>query len=98
MQSKPTVIDFFAGAGGLSLGFARAGFQVEMAVDCRKFRPRWTHCVAVVPRIWRSVMNKAQRDIRRKTRVLRHAARIGNVRKTWTPGLHVGHTRYVIVG
>ena len=33
MQSKPTVIDFFAGAGGLSLGFARAGFQVEMAVD-----------------------------------------------------------------
>ena len=39
-------------------------------------------------------MNKAQRDIRRKTRVLRHAARIGNVRKIWTPGLHVGHTRY----
>ena len=33
MQSKPTVIDFFAGAGGLSLGFVRAGFQVEMAVD-----------------------------------------------------------------
>ena len=33
MQSKPTVIDFFAGAGGLSLGFARASFQVEMAVD-----------------------------------------------------------------
>ena len=33
MQSKPSVIDFFAGAGGLSLGFARAGFQVEMAVD-----------------------------------------------------------------
>ena len=27
-------------------------------------------------------MNKAQRDIRRKTRVLEHAARIGNVRKT----------------
>ena len=27
-------------------------------------------------------MNKAQQDIRRKTRVLEHAARIGNVRKT----------------
>ena len=27
-------------------------------------------------------MNNAQRDIRRKTRVLEHAARIGNVRKT----------------
>ena len=27
-------------------------------------------------------MNKAQRDMRRKTRVLEPAARIGNVRKT----------------
>ena len=27
-------------------------------------------------------MNKAQQDIRRKKRVLEHAARIGNVRKT----------------
>lgn len=33
MKSRPSVIDFFAGAGGLSLGFARAGFSVEMAVD-----------------------------------------------------------------
>ncbi|MCY4235903.1 MAG: DNA cytosine methyltransferase [Cyanobacteria bacterium MAG CAR2_bin_4] len=33
MQSRLSVIDFFAGAGGLSLGFARAGFHVEMAVD-----------------------------------------------------------------
>ena len=30
----------------------------------------------------RSVRNKAQQDIRRKKRVLEHAARIGNVRKT----------------
>ena len=28
-------------------------------------------------------MNNAQRDIRRKKRVLEHAARIGNVRKTY---------------
>ena len=33
MQSKLTVIDFFAGAGGLSFGFARAVFAVEVAVD-----------------------------------------------------------------
>ena len=32
-QSRPSVLDFFAGAGGLSLGFTRAGFSVEMAVD-----------------------------------------------------------------
>ena len=32
-------------------------------------------------------MNKAQRDIRRKKRVLEHAARIGNVRKTCQPHL-----------
>ena len=33
MQSKLTVIDFFDGAGGLSFGFARADFAVEVAVD-----------------------------------------------------------------
>ena len=33
MQLKPTLIDFFAGAGGLSLGFTRAGFDVKIAVD-----------------------------------------------------------------
>ena len=33
MGFKPSVINFFAGAGGLSLGFACAGFRVETAVD-----------------------------------------------------------------
>src|SRR5437870_8487028 len=30
---KPTVIDLFAGVGGLSLGACRAGFELRLAVD-----------------------------------------------------------------
>lgn len=33
MHPKPTVMDFFSGAGGLSLGFERAGFVVDLAAD-----------------------------------------------------------------
>src|SRR5215218_10308374 len=31
--SRPIVVDFFAGAGGLSLGLEQSGFDVVLAVD-----------------------------------------------------------------
>lgn len=33
MKSKPTVVDFFAGAGGISLGMKKAGFNIVAASD-----------------------------------------------------------------
>lgn len=32
-SSKPTLVDFFCGAGGLSLGFIQEGFKVKLAND-----------------------------------------------------------------
>jgi len=32
-EKKPTVVDFFCGAGGLSLGFSQKGFQIDLAND-----------------------------------------------------------------
>ena len=36
VQKKPNVIDLFCGCGGFSLGFLRAGFDIQMGVDVWK--------------------------------------------------------------
>ena len=33
LNNKPTVVDFFCGAGGLSLGFKQEDFKIKLAVD-----------------------------------------------------------------
>lgn len=34
LDSKPTVVDVFCGAGGMSEGFRQAGFKILLGVDC----------------------------------------------------------------
>jgi hypothetical protein len=41
---KPRVLDLFSGAGGISLGFHRAGFQIEAALEIEPL-PALTHAL-----------------------------------------------------
>ncbi len=52
VSSKPTAIDLFAGAGGLSLGFENAGFTVVMAVEsnpvyCQTYKRNFPNSVII---------------------------------------------------
>ncbi len=65
-SSRPTVVDLFAGAGGLSFGFEQAGFDVLVAIEVDPIHAcvhefNFPHC-AIIPR---SVRDISGDDIRK---------------------------------
>ncbi|WP_376794436.1 DNA cytosine methyltransferase [Thermogemmatispora sp.] len=44
MKTRPIVLDLFCGAGGLSLGFEMAGYQIGLGVE-KEVLPYRTHCL-----------------------------------------------------
>lgn len=53
IQRRPRVLDLFSGAGGLSLGFEKAGFEIHTAVD------NWDDALATIKRNKPSVLARA---------------------------------------
>ena len=69
-MTRPIGIDLFAGAGGMSLGFEQAGFDVVAAVEidpihCATHKFNFPHC-AVIPK---SVTEVTGEDIRREAKL-----------------------------
>jgi DNA (cytosine-5)-methyltransferase 1 len=67
---RPIAIDLFAGAGGMSLGFEQAGFDVVAAVEidpvhCAVHKFNFPHC-AVIPH---SVVGLSAAEIREKAQI-----------------------------
>ncbi|MBR9677019.1 DNA cytosine methyltransferase [Candidatus Woesearchaeota archaeon] len=64
MRSKPTVIDFFAGAGGISLGFKKAGFEILAANDIDKHcKETYNKNFPKVPCILKDIRNLTANEI-----------------------------------
>ena len=64
---RPIAIDLFAGAGGMSLGFEQAGFEVVAAVEidpvhCAVHKYNFPNCV-IIPK---SVAGLSAREIRKR--------------------------------
>lgn len=69
-MSRPIGVDLFAGAGGLSLGFESAGFDVVAAVEydpihCATHEFNFPHCAALCA----SVSDVTGNDIRSRSRI-----------------------------
>lgn len=67
---RPISVDLFAGAGGMSLGFEQAGFDVVAAVEidpihCAVHKFNFPHC-AVIPR---SVVGLSASEIRERAKI-----------------------------